>query len=61
MKKCKHNGRRGYWSDRKGSVCLKCGAEVFMTESPREVRIREEKKKAGLLMSIKAPDGIIKK
>ena len=25
---CKHNGGKGYWSNMKGAVCLKCGKEV---------------------------------
>ncbi len=28
-KKCKHNGGVGYWSNMKGSVCLKCGKELL--------------------------------
>jgi len=27
-RKCKHNGGKGYWSNVKGCVCLKCGAEL---------------------------------
>jgi hypothetical protein len=27
-KTCKHSAGKGYWSNRKGAVCLKCGAEI---------------------------------
>ena len=34
MKKCKHNGGKGYWSNLPGFKCLKCGAEVI--EKPKK-------------------------
>lgn len=27
-KKCKHNGRKGYWNNLPGFICLECGKEV---------------------------------
>lgn len=26
--KCNHTGGKGYWNNKKGAVCLKCGKEV---------------------------------
>lgn len=28
-KVCKHNGGRGYWSSKSGSMCLSCGEEMI--------------------------------
>lgn len=27
-KNCKHNSGKGYWNNKKGAVCLKCGKEL---------------------------------
>lgn len=27
-KKCKHNSGKGYWNNKTGAVCLKCGKEL---------------------------------
>lgn len=28
VKKCKHDGGKGYWNNKAGAVCLKCGKEI---------------------------------
>lgn len=35
-KKCKHDGGKGYWSNLKGAVCLKCGKELKVGEDKKE-------------------------
>lgn len=31
-KVCKHTAGKGYWNNKKGFVCLKCGQEVIINK-----------------------------